>query len=181
VLVANHASYLDAVVVVASLPTGLSYVAKRDLAGAFLSRLLFQRLGIESIERFDTQRSVEDAARVLDAIKHGRAMVFFPEGTFGREPGLRPFRMGAFVVAAKTGAPVVPMAIRGTRSILRAGQWLPRRGAIRVNIGTPIRAEAADWTAAITLRDAAREAILKHCGEPALENPADRGPRSPET
>jgi 1-acyl-sn-glycerol-3-phosphate acyltransferase len=157
----------------------LSYVVKRDLAGSFFSRLLFQRLGIEWVERFDAQRSIEDAERVRHAVKHGRAMVFFPEGTFGREPGLRPFRMGAFVVAAQTGTPVVPVAIRGTRSILRAGQWLPRRGAVRVHIGAALAPGGTDWTAAIALRDAARDAILRHCGEPALENPAARGPLSP--
>ena len=42
-------------------------------------------------------------------------MLFFPEGTFGRAPGLRPFRMGAFVVAAQTGVPLVPMGITGNR------------------------------------------------------------------
>ncbi len=181
VLVSNHASYLDAITLIAALPTNHSYVAKRELADFFLIRVLLQHLGTEFVERYDTQHGLDDTARVLDAVKRGQAVVFFPEGTCGREPGLRPFRMGAFIVAAQTGVPVVPLALRGTRSILRTGQWLLRRGAIHVTIGTPLSPQSTDWTAAIALRDAARATILRHCGEPALEYPAERGPLTPDS
>ena len=48
---------------------------------------------------------------MVQTVRQGWAVVFFPEGTFGREPGLRPFHMGAFVVAAQAGVPVVPLAL----------------------------------------------------------------------
>jgi acyl carrier protein len=169
VLVTNHASYLDALVLVAVLPDDPGYVAKQELATPFLTRLPLQRLGVEFVERFEAQRGVEDTARVVKAVRQGRTMVFFPEGTFGREPGLRPFRMGAFVVAAQAGVPVVPLAIRGTRSILRSDQWFLRRGIVQIRVGTPIPPTSTDWAAAITLRDAARAQLLRHCGEPDLE------------
>lgn len=124
VLVANHASYLDAFVLLAVLPGDLSYVAKQELANHGLIRLPLQRLGTVFVERFAAQRSVEDTARVVHAVRQGQAVVFFPEGTFGREPGLRPFHMGAFVVAVQAGVPMVPLALRGTRALLRAGQWV---------------------------------------------------------
>jgi 1-acyl-sn-glycerol-3-phosphate acyltransferase len=167
-LVVNHASYLDALVLVATLPKDLSYVGKRELTDRFISRVLYHRLGTEFVERFDPQRGAEDTARVLQAVREGRSLVFFPEGTFGRAPGLQPFRMGAFVVAAQAGVPVVPLAINGTRSILRAGQWFPRRGRVRLTIAPPILPQGTDWTAAIKLRDAARAEILRYCGEPDL-------------
>jgi 1-acyl-sn-glycerol-3-phosphate acyltransferase len=168
VLAVNHASYLDALVLIAVLPTSMSYVAKRELTDGFLPRVLFQRLGTEFVERFDPQRGVEDTKRVLQAVQQGRSMVFFAEGTFGRAPGLRPFRMGAFVVAAQAGVPVVPMAISGTRSILRAEQWFPQRGTVFVTIGMPSMPQGSDWNAAIVLRDAVRGQILRYCGEPDL-------------
>jgi 1-acyl-sn-glycerol-3-phosphate acyltransferase len=168
VFVANHASYLDALVLFATLPADLSYIAKQELAKKCISRVPMRRLGVEFVERFDAHRGVEDTVRVVKAVRQGRAVVFFSEGTFGREPGLRPFRMGAFVVAARTGVPVVPVAIRGTRSILRADQWFPRRGAVRLTIGTPLTPQGSDWSAAIALRDAARTQILHVCGEPDL-------------
>ena len=173
VLVCNHASYMDALVLFAALPPRLRYVAKRELARMWIPRLLFNRLGTEFVERFDAQQGLDDTARVLDTVKSGAAVVFFPEGTFGREPGLRPFHMGAFMIAAQAGVPVVPVSIRGTRSILRSGQWLPRRGAVRVNIEMPLPPQGTDWAAAIALRDASHADILRNCGEPALHNPAE--------
>jgi acyl carrier protein len=172
VLVVNHASYLDALVLFAALPGDVAYVAKQELAAQFLSRVLMQRLGVEFVERFEAQRGVEDTARVVQAVRHGRTVVFFPEGTFGREPGLRPFRMGAFVVAAQTGVSVVPLALRGTRSILRADQWFLRRGTVRLIINPPILPSGTDWSGAIALRDRTRAQILRHCGEPDLEHTA---------
>ncbi|MDO8706717.1 MAG: hypothetical protein Q7J84_17445, partial [Sulfuricaulis sp.] len=73
-----------------------------------------------------------------------------------------------FVAAAEAGVPLVPVTIRGTRSILRSEQWFPRRGTISVIIGAPLTPEGADWSAAIRLRDAARVEVLRHCGEPDL-------------
>jgi 1-acyl-sn-glycerol-3-phosphate acyltransferase len=154
-------------------------VAKRELAQQFFAKVLFRRLGTEFVERFDPQRGVEDTDRVLQAVRQGRSMLFFPEGTFGRAPGLRPFRMGAFVVAAQTGVPLVPMGISGTRSILRSGQWFPRRGQVSVTIGAPITPQGTGWTAAIALRDAARIQILEYCGEPDLAPEFEAGLATP--
>jgi 1-acyl-sn-glycerol-3-phosphate acyltransferase len=170
VFVVNHASYLDAVALSAALPPGAAFVAKRELADVAISGFFLRRLGTELIERFDRQKSVEDTGRMADVSRQGRSLVMFPEGTFGRAAGLRPFRMGAFVVAAQTGTPVVPVAIRGTRSILRDGSWFPRRGPLSMVIGDPIAPRGADWAAAIALRDAARAEILRWCGEPDLKN-----------
>ena len=102
------------------------------------SRAPLQRLRVEFVERSAATRRIEDTARVVQTVRQGWAVVFFPEGTFGREPGLRPFHMGAFVVAAQAGVPVVPLALRGTRALLRAEQWLPRRGAVRLTFGMPL-------------------------------------------
>jgi 1-acyl-sn-glycerol-3-phosphate acyltransferase len=180
VLVVNHASYVDALVLIAVLPTWVNFVAKRELTEHFVPRLLFQRLGTEFVERFEAQRGVEDTGRVLQAVRAGRAMLFFPEGTFKRAPGLLPFRMGAFVVAAQAGVPLVPMAITGTRSILRAEQWFPRRGAVSVTIGPPIMPSGSDWSAAVALRDAARAHLLRYTGEPDLAQDFEAGPMPSE-
>jgi 1-acyl-sn-glycerol-3-phosphate acyltransferase len=169
VVVANHASYLDAFVLVATLPGDPAYVAKQELATPFVTRLPLQRLGVEFVERFEAQQGIEATARVVKAVRQGRTMVFFPEGTFGREPGLRSFRMGAFVVAAQAGVPVLPLAIRGTRSILRADQWFLRRGIVHIRLGTPIMPTSTDWAAAVKLRDAARVQLLRDGAEPDLQ------------
>ncbi len=174
VVVVNHASYMDAVVLTATLPPGLCYVAKRELGNLFVTRFLFERLGVEFVERFDAQQSLEDSDRLLHLVQSGQSVVFFPEGTFGREPGLRPFRMGAFTIAAQAGAAVVPVALRGTRSVLRGEQWLPRPRPVRVTILPPVHPKGTEWLDRLSLREAARAAILPHCGEPSLETPAEQ-------
>jgi 1-acyl-sn-glycerol-3-phosphate acyltransferase len=175
ILVANHASYLDGFVMVAVLPFKFSFVAKAELRGSFLKRAFLEHMQTEFVERFDAQKSVKDARRIALAAKQSRSLFFFAEGTFTRVPGLRPFHMGAFEAAVEAEVPVVPVAIRGTRSMLRDVGKFIRRGAITVTIGKPIEpcheqdTAAPDlWTTAIKIRDAARAHILKHCGEPDL-------------
>ncbi|MDH4284222.1 MAG: 1-acyl-sn-glycerol-3-phosphate acyltransferase, partial [Gallionellaceae bacterium] len=159
---------------VSALPGSLSssgyfsFVAKRELVDNIAARIYLQRIGTDFVERFDAQRSVEDAKQVAYSLRSGRSPLFFPEGTFTRIPGLCPFRMGAFVIAAEAGVPVVPISLRGTRSMLRDGHWFPRRGIITITVGKPVAPEGNDWAAAIRLRNAARAEILRHCGEPDL-------------
>ena len=167
-LASNHASYLDAFVLTAALPPSVGFVAKRELEGNAFSRALLARLGTVFVERFEAGQGEAETAKVAEAVAGGGSLVIFPEGTFSRIPGLRPFRMGAFVAAARTGVPVVPVAIRGTRSKLRGGGWFPRRGGVEVELAPPVRPDGNDWAAAVRLRDAVRAAILARCGEPDL-------------
>ena len=71
--------------------------------------------------------------------------------------------------AAQAGIPVVPVALRGVRSVLRDGTWYLRRSPVAVTFGEPIAPEGDDWNAAVRLRDRVRAEILRHCGEPDLE------------
>lgn len=175
VLVANHASYLDSFAAVAAIPMEFSFVAKAELTRGFWDRTFLNRIHTEFVERFDKQKSVEDAHRIALSAINGRSIFFFVEGTFTRIPGLLPFHMGAFLTAAEANVPVVPIAFKGTRSILLEDTKFPRRGSITVTIGAPIDPAAladdpkADlWATAIKLRDLSREHILRYCGEPDL-------------
>jgi len=96
-------------------------------------------------------------------------VLVFPEGTFAAAAGLRPFRLGAFKTAVETGTPVVPVALRGARRVLRDGSWLPRAGSVLAWVGAPLRPEGTDWRAIVELRDRAAQAIASHCGEPRLD------------
>ncbi len=173
--VSNHASYLDGFVLVAVLPRQVAFVAKAELAARWSTHIPLRCLGAVFVERFDKRKGIDDARRVSQIAGAGRSPLFFAEGTFTRMPGLLPFHMGAFVAAAETNTPVVPVAIRGTRSALRSGSWFPRRGTISVFVGAPVRpdtlrAEVAGdtWRLAVRLRDRTRASILHHCGEPDL-------------
>jgi fatty-acyl-CoA synthase len=159
VLAANHSSYLDAVTLFATIPRDFRFVGKRELADWPLVGAVIRRVGHLTVERADPSRSVEDAERVSGALRGGTSLAFFPEGTFLAGPRLLPFRLGAFKAAVEAGCPVVPVAIRGTRAILPAGAWLPRRGPITVTLGAPIAPRGSDWREIVRLRDAVRAEI----------------------
>lgn len=169
VLVSNHASYVDAMILAAAVDVPLHFVAKRSLKTRYLGRLL-QRLGTEFVARDDVRQSVDDAERLLARVHQGDGVVFFPEATFTAAPGLRPFRLGAFKVAAASGAPVVPIAVRGSRAILRGESRRPRPGRVTVWVGAPIPSDDNSWAGLVSLRDRARAEILAHCGEPDLSD-----------
>jgi len=167
VVVANHASYLDGLVMKAALPPRFNYVVKREMDGVPLAGLLLRRIGTEFVERFDRHKGASDARRVLRTAKSGQSLVFFPEGTFHNEPGLLRFHSGAFATAVRAGCPVVPAVIRGTRRVLPGSRLLPHWGAIDVEFLEPISVQADDGeTAAAQLRDRARAAILTRLDEP---------------
>ena len=171
VFVANHASYVDSIVLAAVLPRPVSFVAKQELAAHAFAGPLLRRLGAVFVERFDARQGVDDVRRLAE-VAGTRPLFFFAEGTFRREPGLRPFRLGAFQIAVRNRLPVTPVVLAGTREVLREGSWLPRRAALRVTICAPIATSGEGWQAALQLRDATRAAILAHCGEPDLEGRA---------
>ena len=118
VVVCNHASYLDGIVLTAALPPRFAFVIKREMSEVPLAGALLHRLGSQFVERFDRHKSAADARRVLRNATQGQSVVFFPEGTFTRTPGLLKFHAGAFVTAARVGCPLVPAVVRGTRRAL---------------------------------------------------------------
>jgi acyl carrier protein len=168
VIVPNHSSYLDGLVVLGALRRDACFVAKRELFDQFIPRVFLNRIGVLFVARDESVESVASADAMTAAVRAGEALVVFAEGTFSRAPGLQPFHLGGFLAAATAGAPVVPMAIRGTRSALRDGEWFPRRLPIEVQIGSPIFASAnlQPFAAALQLRDSTRTFIEAHCGEP---------------
>ena len=168
VIVANHSSLMDPLMLFAALPGDLAFAAKGELRTSWLTHYFVRHVGALFVERFDTQRSVEDSAQLLDALKAGRTLGIFAEGTFVRMPGLLPFRMGAFTVAAEARVPVVPVVLKGSRATLREGSWFARRTPLSVTICAPISSEGSDWSAAISLRDRVRQAMLDTGGEPDL-------------
>ena len=168
IIVANHASYLDGFIVTAALDIPIHFIAKGELARIVPVRIVLQRFGVEFVDRFNSQKGASDVRRITLKSRNGQTIVFFPEGTFTTFEGLQPFRMGAFVTAARANVPVTPVAIRGARSIVRGSNWFPLRGQIEVTIRPPIVPSGEGWQVALDLRDAARAEIARYCGEPDL-------------
>ncbi len=171
VLVANHGSYLDGVVMKAALPPRFSFVVKSEAAGMPVVGLLLSRIGTEFVDRASRGGRLRAAKRVMRRAEQGHSLAFFPEGTFDELPGLKRFHIGAFVAAARGGLPLVPAVIRGARQALPSGRLIPRPGPITVEILAPL-AMADGGGGAEDLRDEARRRMLANLEEPDLAPPA---------
>ncbi len=169
IAVANHPSWIDSLALASKMPQSFSFVAAEVLEHQGINGFVLRRLGHQFVERHEREHGVADTDRLTGLVRTGQSLVIFPEGRLARAPGLRPFHMGAFVVAAQTGVPVVPVAIRGTRTILRPEHHFPRHGAIDITVGGPIWPSGTDWAAAVELQRAARNAVLDLSGERDVE------------
>lgn len=140
VLVANHPSAMDPLVLAAAVPERLVFVA----AGEFLA-LRAVGWAMRTYGCIPVRRGEVDAAAVrgaLAALAGGRKIAVFPEGRISPEPAAG--RRGAALLAARAGVPVVPVAIAGTVRIFPLGAWLPRPGRVVVRIGPPLPPPGAE-------------------------------------
>ena len=158
VVVANHASYIDAIAIVAALPPEFAFVIKKEMVSVPLAGLLLRRLGSQFVERFDPQKGATDARRVLRLAVSGQSLMFFPEGTFNPRRQIGRFLGGAFAIALRSQIPVVAVAIHGTRDVLTPGTLAIHRKPIRVEVLQVLDAQGA--------RERSRELIAAAVGEP---------------
>ncbi len=177
VIVANHSSYLDGVLLKAILPARFAFVIKKEMVRVPLAGLLLRRVGAEFVERFNRHTAAMDARRLMRTASRGGSLVFFPEGTFAQRPGLGRFHGGAFVIAARTRMPVIPLAIKDARNLLPANSIWPRPGRVQITvlpqIDAPESASPESPEAKLVAnyqRDRSRAAILSALDEPDLSH-----------
>lgn len=172
IVIANHSSYLDGIVLAAALPPRFSFLVKHEMDGVPLAGFVLRRLQSHFVDRDSPGRRQRVARRLVSAAAEGDAFAVFPEGTFDAAPGLKRFRMGAFVAAWRAGAAIVPAVIGGTRAKLPAGALLPSPGPVTVHFEGPLA--AGDYDDAGALAAAARSAMLARSGEPDLAEDGSR-------
>lgn len=168
VVVANHVSYLDGLILIAALPPRFGFVIKKEMDRIPLASLLLRRIGSEFVDRVNRHKGAVDARRMLRRASSGQSFVFFPEGTFSKQPGLLRFHTGAFATAVRAECPVVPVVIRGARTALAWNRIVPTPTVIEVDVLPALHAQADDGDAAVQLREEARRLILARLGEPDL-------------
>lgn len=150
VFAANHLSYVDTPLILAHIPAQFRFLAKASLFRIpFLGHHL-KRAGHVCVPRQDAKaslRAMTEAARIVR--ERNVSILVFPEG--GRSDGtLQEFKEGAAYIAIKAGAPVVPLAVEGTRAVMKPHEWTIRGGPVRLRVGDPIS------TAGLTLKDRER-------------------------
>ncbi|MEK7483845.1 MAG: AMP-binding protein [Planctomycetota bacterium] len=168
ILVSNHTSYLDVVIYTAILNIPYRFLGKKEAFDYWFTRPMMKGNQHIGVDRRDMQQSLKDKQKITEHLTQQTSVAIFPEGTFTRSVGLRPFRLGAFSIAVETQKPIIPMAIKGARKVLPPGDKVLIPGKIEIFFGDPIFPQGNDWKEVIRLRDQTQNFILKHCGEPRL-------------
>ena len=171
VFVANHRSLMDTPVVLAHIPLQFRFLAKK---GLFLIPILgthLRRAGHLPVVKGDPRaslKSMSDAARIIR--ERGVSVLLFPEGGRSADDKLQEFREGAAYIAIKAGVPAVPIAMTGTREVLKMGSMQIMSGVVKLRIGDPIETSQLtlkDRTTLIhTLRDKVAELLTDSIPEP---------------
>ena len=162
VFVGNHRSYFDIPLVLVSFDRPHGILAKEELAHIPLLSRWMHLLGCVYVQRDDVRGSVQALKDAADVVKNGESFTIFPEGTRykGVEGGAGEFKAGAFRIAIKTGAPVVPVAISGARALYEDHGCIVRPGSVRVTILPAIRTAGMKKEEQTQLPQAVRQNIL---------------------
>jgi 1-acyl-sn-glycerol-3-phosphate acyltransferase len=144
IAIANHTSALDVPIVAALGPRWPLCLAKAELRWFPVFNVLWWSLGQVFMDRRDPKRAKASLAAIAAATTGGeRTVVLAPEGTRSVDGELGRFKLGAFRLAVATGAPIVPIVIRGAGQLMPKGQWWVEPGEVVVEVMPPI--ETVGW------------------------------------
>lgn len=140
VFLANHQSLFDIPALLATVPGQVRMMAKRSLFHIPIFGWALHAGGFIPIDRGDrsTAKARQSFASAISHIRGGISILLFPEGTRELTDTLLPFQRGGFLLALKSGLPIVPVGVRGTRAVQRKGVWTIRPGTVVISYGAPI-------------------------------------------
>lgn len=138
IIMSNHASNFDILALQGFFPRPLSWIAKKELFSIPVFGHSMLRGGYIPLDRGDGRKALKSMDDAAERIRGGRSVIIFPEGTRTRDGKLLPFKRGGFLLAAKAGVPVVPVAICGSYAINPGGALRLYGGAIEIRILPPV-------------------------------------------
>jgi 1-acyl-sn-glycerol-3-phosphate acyltransferase len=139
ILASNHASNIDPILVLASVRRPLFHLGKHSLFATRVGRVFLETLGGQIAVNREAGGNQDSIEAGLEVLNRGLALGIYPEGTRTRDGRLQPGRTGVALFAFLTGAPVFPVAIKGTFELWPRGRMLPRLGVpTAVIVGDPI-------------------------------------------
>ena len=162
VFVGNHRSYYDIPLLLVGLDGPHGILAKEELEKIPLLNRWMKLLGCVFVKRDDVRASVRALNDATAIVEGGKSFIIFPEGTRykGEEGGAGEFKNGAFRIAVKTGAPVVPVAISGARALFENNGNMAHAGRVHIQILPPIQTAGMSKAEQKQLPDAVRQTIL---------------------
>ncbi len=138
VFLGNHQSMFDIPLVIATVPVQLRFAAKKSLFRIPVFGWAIRAGGLIPVDRDDRKQAHKTFAAAGERLARGTSVLLFPEGTRSLDGRLGAFERGGFLLALKTGRPIVPVGIRGTIAMQRRGSYSIRPGRVSVHYGEPI-------------------------------------------
>ena len=171
----NHPSAMDIPILFVCLPLQFRFVAKRSLFDVpFLGWHLW-RSGHIPVERGRPHKAVRSLDQAAERIRAGCPVVLFAEGHRNRDGALGPFKRGSFYLAIKSGAPVIPVTISGSWSVLKPGSLHVRPGVVGIVIHPGIPTSGLTLEDVDSLSERVRGQILSR-----FQREPVKGPTVPE-
>ena len=141
-VISNHAGMADIPLMLGNMNLSLVFVAKEELGKIPLFGLALRQAGYILIKRGQNREALKSLMLASEALKQGRSVHIFPEGTRSETGKLLPFKRGAFLVAMKGDAPVLPVTIIGSHLITPKKSLKIHKGKIRIIIGKPLQPDS---------------------------------------
>ena len=138
IYMSNHRSNFDIPVLLGCLPVQFRWLAKAELFKIPIFGRAMLGAGYVKIDRFNRESAFKSIDEVASRMKNGVSVMIFPEGTRSEDGDLKPFKKGGFVMAVDSGVPIVPVILKGTRSIMAKSSLRINRGAVEMQIAKPI-------------------------------------------
>ena len=135
----NHLSFLDGPLLEMLIPGAARVILKKPVLRIPIVGTAMRFVGFVPVDRKGEEGGKKSIARAAAMMRErGYSFLIFPEGTRSRDGKLQRFRRGGFFLALETGAPIVPVVIRGTFELMPKGQLYARRGKVRVEFLEPV-------------------------------------------
>jgi 1-acyl-sn-glycerol-3-phosphate acyltransferase len=138
IIMANHQSLFDIPALLAAIPGQSRFIAKRSLFKIPIFGWAMALGGFIPVDRKDRSTARDSFASALDKLSRGASVVLFPEETRSLDGRLRPFRRGGFLMALKSGLPIVPAGIHGTLAVQSRRSFLIRPTTVTVHFGEAV-------------------------------------------
>lgn len=156
----NHGSALDILALFLGIRQEVRFLAKRSLFKIPVMGWSMWLAGFIPVDRDRKERAREVFEELSGRLRQGLSLVVFPEGTRSRSGALGPFKKSGFLLAIKTGMPIIPVGISGAREVLGARGFALRPGVVTIRIGEPIVTEGLGVSRRAELMDRVRREIL---------------------
>jgi 1-acyl-sn-glycerol-3-phosphate acyltransferase len=162
ILMSNHQGSYDIFALLGHLPFQFKWLAKKELFSIPFFGWTMAAAGYISIDREGTRKTVEAMNEAAEKIRDGMSVVIFPEGSRSPDGSIQPFKKGGFTLAIKSGVPIVPITITGSREIMPRDRLTITSGEIQIQIGYPIETQDCSLKDRKSLMEKVRKAISEN-------------------